>query len=317
MVFNYNTFISNVTFADYERLQKTKDYAQREALVKKAPYVLLLILKSWNDNDEELKKLIKTGIMYCDDFNLLSALKERDGFKVLPEYVNASVYANPEFIFDLTEEEKNLVSRNALIDAFVRDCRILSSGCPALNKRSELITFKKMEDGVEVTKYRHCTLRSQLLTAIRIATGVYSPSDKGYDDFAMKIAKRLITIQQAEKFENMTNIQELMNEVPTVMNGLIKKQHQMVRLCKGKALRLNNFKCLHAMIKEEAKDNSKLKGLHNDIPKSAVPEKTFENAIAKGIKTNYKFSVLSVIFPIGSKTTGSILTTCFFFSFLV
>ena len=289
MKLNYDLFVKNVSFDDYEKLQKVKDFKQRMALVKKAPYVLPLVLRSWNDKPAELNELIETGILCCKDFNLLSALKEKEDFKVLPEFVNASVYANPKFIFELNEEEKKYVSRNALIDAFIKDCRVINSGCPELKKKSVLISYTRIENGIEVRRLRRYTLRSQLLSALRIATQISVPSNKGYDSFAIEIAKELKKYQKAKKIEKLPNVEELMNEITTVMNGLIKKQHQMVRLCKGKALKLNNNKVLHSLIKEEAKESSKLKGLHNDIPKMEVSKETFERAIVKGIKLNYKF----------------------------
>jgi len=56
---------------------------------------LPLVLKSWSDQPEHLKLLIKKGIEDCYETNLFSILKERDDFKERNEKLinaNASLY---------------------------------------------------------------------------------------------------------------------------------------------------------------------------------------------------------------------------------
>ena len=272
----------NKTLSGEEYL-KLKNLPAEERLlaVIEAPYVLSMLWTNWK-NDSNIDSIVKHAI--AGDANVFKQLQNKPDFVATKNFVNAVVKSEPRFVFDLTDEQKDMIESKTIIYAFQKNPVVLASNCKALKERVKL-TFDVKENGKVTQKEINPTIKSQLQLALRLAEGV-SAYHKGYDDFALPIAEAL---QKSQLFGEYKNQPEVVENIPTVVNAMIKKQDQRLRCASKKTWKLYNNKVLHFAVKSSARENSQLDGLINDLPIGQFDGKLVERLIVAGLKVNPKF----------------------------
>ena len=266
-----------------EEYLKLKNLPAKERLlaVQEAPYVLPMLWTNWK-SDANIDKIVLLAI--AGDANVFKQLQNKPDFVATKDYVNMAVESEPRFIFDLTDEQKDMIETNTIISAFQKNPVVLASNCKALKERVKL-TFDVQENGKVTKKEINPTIKSQLQLALRLAEGV-SDYHKGYDDFALPIAEAL---QKSQLFGEYKNQPKVVENIPTVVNAMIKKQDQRLRCASEKTWKLYNNKVLHFAVKSSARENSQLEGIINDLPISQFDDKLVERLIVAGLKVNPKF----------------------------
>lgn len=269
-----------LTYSELKQL-KTLDEAKRVEIVKSAPFALPLLWASWKDG-ANINQVVSTAIQ--SDPSVLKELEQKDGFVATAKNINDVVLANPMSVFDLTDEQKALISQITLTRAFEKNPIVLASNCPALNQEVNW-SFEYEAGSQLVTKHLSSPLKAQLQLALRIAEGV-SKYRVGYCDFALGVAQKL---QESEIFKQYKNQKVFVENVPTIVNAMIKQQDQRLRSCSKKTWLLNNNKVLHFAIRQSAKQDSELEGIIEDMPIQQFDKNLVERIIVAGLKTNPDF----------------------------
>lgn len=268
-------------FEELEKIKKIEDFDKRYVILKKYPFVLPYILNTWK-TDTKLKDLIKVAVENEPE-NILKL--SRGGIYVTKELVNLAVKLDPLVIFKLDEEQNEMVSKEAFIEAFTNNPVVLVSDCPVLKEkiRRKVNVYDKDEEKI-VEREISSALRTECLKAIRLAEKV-SVYHKGYDDFASQIAEKL---KASPRFASYKNDEQIYSKIPTVVNVMIKKEIQGLRGFRAENWKLNRNKTLYSAVRNSVKPNSKLVDLLGDIPFDDMDDKIAEKAICNAIKIEPK-----------------------------
>lgn len=268
-----------LTPKEIEKLKNIMDTETREKVLTKYPFVLPYVLNSWSA-DANINKLVKKAIELMPE-NVTKLGK--GNVLPTPEYVNLAIETQPSIVFELNDDLKNMISIDSFFKAFQKDPTIFACKLNVLRKFVSR-TFETFENG-EKQKVKYCSnVRNECLKAIRLAMGV-SDYHKGYDDFAMQIAKAF----KKNKLFAQHNIKDKMAVVyATVINSLIKNQDMRIFALPVEVWKLNNYKPLYLAVKESCKDKSKIKGVLEFVPFDLLPEKVVKKVVATALSINPK-----------------------------
>lgn len=268
-----------LTKQEIDNLRAVKSSDERIKIIKKNPFVLPYVLNAWAD-DNNINNIVKTAIKLMPE----NVTKLGKG-NIMPtsSYVNLAVETKPSVIFDLSDDLKSKITKNAFFNAFTKDPEICASNAPVLKDYvvRNIIVFRKNK--MKEIKYKS-TVRNECLKAIRIAMGV-STVHEGYDDFAELIAEKL---EKNKVFDKYQTKDKMATQIPTVVNSLIKNQDVRIYAMPVEVWKLNNYKTLYLAVRESLKKNSKINGVLEFIPFDLLPEKVTKKVVASALKKDPK-----------------------------
>ena len=263
-----------------EALANVKDPMARKRLVRKYPEVIIYACKYWYKPLEsyQFSNLVKLALSLKPE--LITNFKGKNGLVPTLDYIKLAIQTNPMVMAQFSKEMKEQIQMDMFIDAFVENPLVLTIPGITCLKDTIFRTVKVDDHGQEVEKKIRTTLRTECLKAIRLSEGV-SRFHKGYDNFALHIAKKL---QKSKSFQKNKYSPELLKNFATLMNVMIKKKNQNLRVIPKEAWLVNNGKPAYKATRDSVKDNSELGGLLGDFPE--FDEEFTKRLIIVAIKVN-------------------------------
>lgn len=270
-----------------EKLSKIQNYNTQKKLIAKNPEIILYASKYWSDNKSKFEKLVQYAIVKKPE--IILNFNDKNGLDVNGVYVRLAVMSDPMIIAKLPQEvQDEYITKEVFVNAFVKNPLILSiKGVKVIKSKvsNVVVDYVKNEETGEtdsVTKVVTTTLRTELLKAIRLYEGV-SKYHEGYDDYAYEVAQKM---QKNKKKSDEMIDGKLLENFATLMNVMIKKDNQQLRVCTAKQWLVNNGKPMYKAVRKSAKKDSQLEGLLGDMPTDSLPEKTIKKLIIAAVKSN-------------------------------
>ena len=270
-----------------EKLGKIKNYNTQKKLIAKNPDVILYASKYWSVDKDKFEKLVYEALVRKPE--LILSFNDKNGLNVNSNYVRMAVMSDPMIIAKLDKlVQDKYITKEVFVDAFAKNPLVLTiKDLKALKERvSNVVVEAKVNEktGVteNITKEVTTTLRTELLKAIRLYEGV-SKYHEGYDDYALSVVEQMKKIkkQPSQKIDG-----ELLENFATLMNVMIKKDNQQLRVCTAKQWLVNNGKPMYKAVRKAAKQNSKLEGLLGDMPTDSLDDKLIKRLIIAAVKSN-------------------------------
>lgn len=271
------------TKSGIESLKNVTSNSKKRNLVKKNPEVVLYAGKYWSKDEENFKKLVHFALTLKPE--IIINFKGKDGLVASKEFVETALLSDPMIVTKMNDELREFIDDKMFIRAFVKNPLILSVKDLKILKHRYSRKVSVIEDDKQVEKKVTTTLRTECLKAIRLSEGT-SKYHEGYDDIAFAMAKML---KASREFQGKKYSTELLQNFATLMNAMIKKQNQKLRVVSAEAWLVNNGKPMYKAIRSSAKQDSSLEGLITDMPTELLPAKVIKKLIVAAVLTNPEY----------------------------
>lgn len=266
-----------------EKLASITDFEQQKKLVEKNPSVIIYASRFWH-NAPNFAFLVRKALKKNPE--LILNFKNNHGLFIDEQNIETAVLSDPMIMFRFSYGMKKLISPEMFVKAFAKNPVVLTvKNLPCLDFRFK-VEFDIEQGGEKVHKVFYQKLRTECLKAIRLSEGVSVYHEK-YDDLAKAISKQIERYKNS--FDKNKFDEKLLIKCATLMNVMIKKNNQQLRMVSPKAWLVNNGKPMYKAIRESAKKDSELEGLIEDMPTAMIQEKTTKKLIIQAILVNPEF----------------------------